>query len=79
MDLQDRYDELDNIITTLDSLIDEITDRDYIEQLREIKWQAESELEEVSKDLREEYDREEQEMEYEYERLKIWKKKFGKT
>ena len=68
MDLQDRYDELDNIITTLDSLIDEITDRDYIDQLREIKWQAENELEEVSKDLREEYDREEQEMEYQYER-----------
>ena len=68
MDLQDRYDELDNIITSLDSLIDEITDRDYIDQLREIKWQAENELEEVSKGLREEYDREEREMEYQYER-----------
>lgn len=71
MDLQDRYDELDNIITTLDSLIDDISDRDYIDQLREVKWQAENELEEVSKDLREEYDREEREMEYQYERLKI--------
>jgi ElaB/YqjD/DUF883 family membrane-anchored ribosome-binding protein len=68
MDLQDKYDELDNIITTLDSLIDEITDRDYIDQLREIKWQAENELEEVSKDLREEYDREERQMNYDYER-----------
>ena len=33
MDLQDKYDELDSIVRTLDNLIDSITDKDYILQL----------------------------------------------
>lgn len=51
MDLQDRYDELDNLISSLDSLMDELTDKNYIEQLELIKFEAQNEFEEVSKQL----------------------------
>lgn len=59
MELEERYSELQEIITRLDNLIDEITDKEYIEDLREIKWRAEEELEEIEPKLQEEYDREE--------------------
>ena len=66
MDLQERYDELDTIIRRLDNLIDDITDRDYIAQLQETKYQAEDELKEVQALLQEQYDREEREQENQY-------------
>ena len=66
MDLQEKYDELDNIISTLNVLVEEIEDKDYIEQLREIKYQAENEMEKVEKELQEMRDREEAEQEREY-------------
>ena len=66
MDLQERYDELDTIIRKLDNLIDDITDRDYIAQLQETKYQAEDELKEVQALLQEQYDREEREQENQY-------------
>lgn len=68
MDLQDRYDELDNIVKTLGNLIDEITDKDYILQLEETEYQAQKELDEVAEKLQEQQDREERELEYQYER-----------
>lgn len=68
MDDQDKYDELDNIIITLDELIDEISDKEYIELLREIKYQAENELTEVEERLKEIREKEYKEMEREYER-----------
>lgn len=71
MDYQDRYDELDNIIRTLDTLVDEITDKDYIDRLNEIEFDAQNELEEVSEKLEEEYKKEEIQREYEYERSVI--------
>lgn len=67
-DKQEKYDELDNIVSTLDTLIDEIENEHYIEMLREIKFEAEEELEEVQEDLRQERDAEEKEMNYQYER-----------
>lgn len=71
MDYQDRYDELDNIINSIDILIDEISDKDYIDRLNEIKFDAENELEEVAEKLEEEQKREERQQEYEYERSVI--------
>lgn len=71
MDLQDRYDELDNIENSIRLLIDEITDRDYIEQLQEIMYQAQKEKEEIEPRLQEEYNKEEREMKYLYERSAI--------
>lgn len=71
MDYQDKYDELDNIISSIDMLIDETTDKDYIDRLNEIKFDAQNELEEVSEKLEEEERIEERQQEYEYERSVI--------
>lgn len=68
MDYQDRYDELDNIIRTLDILVDDTNDKYYIDLINDIKFEAENELEEVAEKLEEERDREEMQQEYEYER-----------
>ncbi len=71
MDYQDKYDELDNIISSLDILIDEISDKNYIEQLQEIKYEAEAEMQEVDEKLQEEYRKEECTREQEYLREAI--------
>jgi predicted nucleic acid-binding Zn-ribbon protein len=71
MDIQERYDELDNIESTLRILIDEITDRDYIEQLQETMFQAQNEKEELEEQLQDQYDREERKQNYEYEKSKF--------
>lgn len=68
MDYQDRYDELDNIVRTLDILVDDINDKYYIDLINDIKYEAENELEEVAEKLEEEIKREEMQMNYEYER-----------
>lgn len=67
MDYQDKYDELDNIISNLNILIDEITDKNYIEQLQEIKFEAMNELEEIEPILQKNYDEEEKEMNRQFE------------
>ncbi len=66
MDYQDRYDELDNIVRSIDILIDEITDKDYIERLNEIKYEAQNEKDEISEKLEEEKEREERQQECDY-------------
>ena len=66
MNLQERYDELDNIIRTLDDLIGDITDKSYIDQLRETMYQAQNELEIVEKRLQKQYELEDRELENEY-------------
>lgn len=59
MDYQDRYDELDNIVRTLDILADETNDKYYVALINDIKFEAENELEEVAEKLDEEQRREE--------------------
>ena len=71
MDYQDRYDELDNIVRTLDILADDINDKYYIDLINDIKFEAENELEEVIEKLEEERRREEKQMNYEYERSAV--------
>lgn len=71
MNLQERYDELDKIVSSIDVLVDEISDKYYIDMLNEIKFEAQNELEEVEERLQEEYDKEEKQMNYEYERSKL--------
>ena len=66
MDTQDRYDELDNIVRTLDILADDINDKYYIDLINDIKYEAENELEEVSEKLEEEQRREERQQEKNY-------------
>lgn len=67
MDTQDRYDELDNIVRTLDILVDDINDKYYIDLINDIKYEAENELEEVAEKLEKERRREEMQQEYLYE------------
>lgn len=66
MELQQKYDELDDIIDTLDRLIDRIEDRNYIEQLEETKYEAQEEFADVAERLQEERDIEERQQEKEY-------------
>ncbi len=66
MDYQDRYDELDNIISSIDILVDEISDKDYIDRLNEIKFDAQNEIEEVEEKLEKEREEEENQLEKEY-------------
>lgn len=72
MNLQDRYDDLDNLIRNIDNAIDEIADKkymkDYIDSLNYIKYDLENNKEEVAEKLEEEQKREERQQEYEYER-----------
>lgn len=66
MNLQERYDEIVNIVDTLNVLIDEITDKNYIEDLRNIKYQAMNEMDEISNQLEEEYEKEQRELDRQF-------------
>lgn len=47
MDLQDKYDELENIVNTIDNLTDELTDKYYIDCLNEIKFEAQNDIKSI--------------------------------
>lgn len=68
MELQETFEELDNIVTKLEKLIDEITNEDYISQLKETKEQAKNELNDIQKKLSEEIEENEKQDIYEYQR-----------
>ena len=67
MEHQERYDELDNIVKSIDVLIDDITDKYYIDMLNEIKFEAQNELEELKEILQEEYEIEDRELNHQFE------------
>lgn len=71
MDLQEEYDELDNIIGTLDTLISEIKDKYYIDSLNELKFEAQTRLDEIEPELMKQQYAEEQEMNYEFEMCRV--------
>ncbi len=71
MDFQERYDELDNIVSSIDILVDDISDKYYIDMLNEIKFEAQSELEEIEEELQKEQEAEEREMNYQFERERL--------
>lgn len=71
MNLQEKYDELDTIVRELDYLIDEISDKNYKEQLELIKYDAQSELDEIEPQLLEQQQQEEKWQELEYERSAV--------
>ena len=56
----------DNIESSIRMLIDEIQDKNYIEQLQEIMYQAQNEKEEIEPKLQAMYDAEEKRMQKEY-------------
>lgn len=51
MDLQEKYDELDNIVITLDNLVSETNDKYFIDMLSEIKYEAQDQREEVQEKI----------------------------
>lgn len=71
MEFQERYDELDNIVSSIDILVDEISDKIYIDMLNEIKFEAQNELEEIEERLQEENEKEQKEMNYDFERSRL--------
>lgn len=70
-ELRDRYDELDNIISSIRILTKEITDKNYIEQLELIQYEAQNELDEIEPQIQKLEEEEEREINREYERSKI--------
>ena len=70
-DLQDRYDELDNLEDGLISLVAETTDSHYkeifLETIREIR----AKKEELEANLKEIQDKEDKEMNYQFERSRL--------
>ena len=70
-ELRNKYDELDNIISSLNSLMDDLTDKNYIEQLEPIKYEAQNELDEIEPQIQKLEEEEEREMNREYERSVI--------
>ena len=71
MDLQEKYDELDNIVSTLDILIDEISDKYYIDMLNEIKFEVQDQRDEIEEQLHKQEEKEmfEQNRNFEKNRL----------
>lgn len=70
-ELRNKYDELDNIISSLNSLMDDLTDKNYIEQLELIKYEAQNELDEIEPQIQKLEEEEEREINREYERSVI--------
>lgn len=70
-DLQDRYDELDDIEITLRKLAGKIYDPYYKELIEEIMYQAQDDKEKIEPELQEMYESEEREKERQYWRDKI--------
>lgn len=68
-DLRDRYDELENIVETLEDLSNDIKyNKDIMEQLDEIRFDTEKEMEELGRRLEKLEDAENKELEFEYVR-----------
>ena len=70
-ELRNKYDELDNIISSIRILTKEITDKNYIEQLELMQYEAQNELDEIEPQIQKLEEEEEREINREYERSKI--------
>ena len=70
-ELRNKYDELDNIISSIRILTKEITDKNYIEQLELIQYEAQNELDEIEPQIQKLEEEEEREINREYERSVI--------
>lgn len=68
-DLRDRYDELENIVETLEDLSNDIKyNKDIMEQIDAIRFDTEKEMEELGHRLEKLEDAENRELEFEYVR-----------
>lgn len=71
MDLNDKYEELSELVAGIEDLVNKIEDVTYIEQLNGIKGEVEAELDKVSKQLEEQQEAEDREMNIEFERSRL--------
>lgn len=71
MDLNDRYEELTDLVAGIEDLISRTTDITYIEQLNGIKEDVQAELNEVTEQLEEQQREEDREMNIEFERSRL--------
>lgn len=69
--MQERYDELDNIESTLRVLVDEVTDEYFKGTILDLMYEAQQEKEVIEPKLLEEQYKEERQQEYDYERSAI--------
>lgn len=69
MDLNDKYEELSELVAGIEDLVNKIEDVTYIEQLNGIKGEVQAELDKVSEQLEEQQEAEDREMNIEFE---IW-------
>lgn len=70
-DIQDRYDELDNLISTINCLITETTSRDIIEDLKEFKLNYIEEKQNLEYKISKFERQEERDLNYEFERSRL--------
>ena len=68
MDIEERYYELDNLISSLNIVIDETESKDIIEDLQYMKYKYEDEKDKLENILAERQEKEERQANYEYER-----------
>lgn len=71
MDLNDRYEELTDLVAGIEDLVNKIEDVTYIEQLNGIKGEVQAELDKVSEQLEEQQEAEDREMNIEFERSRL--------
>lgn len=71
MDLNDKYEELSELIAGIEDLVNKIEDVTYIEQLNGIKEEVQAELDKVSEQLEEQQKAEDREMNIEFERDRL--------
>lgn len=71
MDLNDKYEELSDLVAGIEDLVNKIEDVTYIEQLNGIKEEVQAELDKVSEQLEEQQKAEDREMNIEFERDRL--------
>ena len=71
MDLNDKYEELSELVAGIEDLVNKIEDVTYIEQLNGIKGEVQAELDKVSEQLEEQQEAEDREMNIEFERSRV--------
>lgn len=71
MNYQNQYDELENIVETLGTLVDEISDKYFIDMINQLRFEAQDQLEEVEERIYKEEKAEQEELENEFNRGRI--------
>ena len=69
--LNDKYEELSELVAGIEDLVNKIEDVTYIEQLNGIKKEVQAELDEISEQLEEQQKAEDREMNIEFERSRL--------